>query len=85
VVVPVLEHDIERDDLEERRFGPKEQPVRAGLQTGGELRYATVVIGLAGCDELVLPELHAHAARRAACFDVEDVCRDRDHALNLSA
>src|SRR6266536_781987 len=86
VVVAVVELHFEPDSLEERRVGTEEEPVDTGSKVRGQFRDASVVVGLARCEEIVLPDLDAHTARGPAAFDVEDMCGEGDaHAANLCA
>src|SRR6266496_3435283 len=86
VVVAVLELDLHTDSLEERRWRTEEEAIDAGLEIRRELWDPAFGIGLGGGDEVLAPQLDAHAASRLAALGVENVGGERDgHDANLSA
>src|SRR5207245_1934941 len=83
-VVHICDRDCQLDLLEEPALDVEHQAILTRLKIAGELRDASVVIGLLQGDELLAAEeAYLHTRGRLAQLGVQNVCRD--HEANLCA
>ena len=76
--VPVAELELDLEPAEEGRGGPKDEPVLARLEVGGQLPDPAVSPGHALRDELLATvEPHGNALGRTAALCVENVGGER--------
>ena len=84
VVVRVRDRNRQLDLLEEAALDVEDEPVLARLELLGELRDASILVGLLKRDEVATTiEADFHSGRGLAELGVEDV--SRDHGANLPA